>query len=104
VADDPVVLEPVSARNSLLTGKLTGNFGEVAIAFVVLDGACDQHEEIERAMINRIAQHCCQSLAKFKQPREIIITSSLPKIGNNKINHPALRELAMKSAVGSSAE
>src|SRR5262249_254759 len=28
VADDPVSCEPVSAPNSLLTGKLTGNFGE----------------------------------------------------------------------------
>jgi hypothetical protein len=26
VADDPVIVEPVSGVNSLLTGKLTGNF------------------------------------------------------------------------------
>jgi acyl-coenzyme A synthetase/AMP-(fatty) acid ligase len=71
-------------------------YGEVAIAFVVLEGASD--EKIARATIKRIAQHCRQSLAKFKQPRDIFITPSLPKIGNNKINRPALRELATKSA------
>jgi carnitine-CoA ligase len=73
-------------------------YGEVAIAFVVLEGASDPNEEIGRATIKRIAQHCGQSLAKFKQPRDIIITTSLPKIGNNKINRPALRELAKTSA------
>jgi crotonobetaine/carnitine-CoA ligase len=73
-------------------------YGEVAIAFVVLEGASDLDEEIGRATIARIVQHCGQSLAKFKQPRDIIITPSLPKIGNNKINRPALRALATKSA------
>jgi hypothetical protein len=28
LADDAVICEPVSAPNSLLTGKLTGNFAE----------------------------------------------------------------------------
>jgi carnitine-CoA ligase len=72
-------------------------YGEVAIAFVVLEGAGDADEESGRATLQRIVQHCGQSLAKFKQPRDVIITPSLPKIGNNKINRPALRELAMKS-------
>lgn len=72
-------------------------YGEVAIAFVVLEGAGDADEEGGRATLQRIVQHCGQSLAKFKQPRDVIITPSLPKIGNNKINRPALRELAMKS-------
>jgi carnitine-CoA ligase len=75
-------------------------YGEVAIAFVVLEGAGDADEESGRATLQRIVQHCGQSLAKFKQPRDVIITPSLPKIGNNKINRPALRELAMKSTGG----
>jgi crotonobetaine/carnitine-CoA ligase len=75
-------------------------YGEVAIAFVVLDGAGDADEESGRATLQRIVQHCGQSLAKFKQPRDVIITPSLPKIGNNKINRPALRELAMRSTGG----
>jgi carnitine-CoA ligase len=75
-------------------------YGEVAIAFVVLEGAGDADEESGRAALQRIVQHCGQSLAKFKQPRDVIITPSLPKIGNNKINRPALRELAMKSTGG----
>jgi acyl-coenzyme A synthetase/AMP-(fatty) acid ligase len=54
-----------------------------------------------RMTINRIVEHCGRTLAKFKQPRDIIITPSLPKIGNNKINRPALRELATKSAARS---
>jgi crotonobetaine/carnitine-CoA ligase len=69
-------------------------YGEVAVAFVVLEGANNPDEEARRASIERITQHCGRSLAKFKQPREIIMTPALPKIGNNKINRPALRELA----------
>jgi hypothetical protein len=41
LADDPVVIEPVSELNSLLTGKLTGNFVIFACArqFSQPDGA-----------------------------------------------------------------
>ncbi|MGA9034847.1 MAG: hypothetical protein WB505_04485, partial [Pseudolabrys sp.] len=44
MADDPVVVEPVSASPSLLTGKLTGNFVIFARArqFLRPDGASIQ--------------------------------------------------------------
>jgi hypothetical protein len=32
VADDPVAREPVSSRNSLLTGKLTGKFADSGLS------------------------------------------------------------------------
>jgi carnitine-CoA ligase len=80
-----------------VVGRPDAAYGEVAIAFVVLE-ASDPDGESGRATVQRIVQHCGQSLAKFKQPRDVIIAPSLPKIGNNKINRPALRELAMKSA------
>ncbi len=78
-------------------------YGEVAVAFVVLDRAGESDEAITRAAAERIAQHCGRSLAKFKQPRDIVIAPALPKIGNNKINRPALRELAKTTASASSA-
>ena len=79
-------------------------YGEVAVAFVVLDGTGDPDKEIARAAIERIMHHCGQSLAKFKQPRDIVITPTLPKIGNNKINRPALREHATTTAGVSGAK
>jgi crotonobetaine/carnitine-CoA ligase len=65
--------------------------GEVAVAFVVLtpDAATG-----ESAAIAQIEAHCRTALAKFKVPREIVVVPELPKIGNNKIHRPALRDLA----------
>ena len=65
-------------------------YGEVAVAFVVLQAG----SAADPAAPARIAEHCRCALAKFKQPREIIIKDALPKIGNNKVDRPALRELA----------
>jgi carnitine-CoA ligase len=79
-------------------------YGEVAVAFVVLEDAANMADaKTRKAAGARIARHCDRSLAKFKRPREIIITSALPKIGNNKINRPALRELVAKWEGESSA-
>ena len=73
-------------------------YGEVAIAFVVLQAGSTPDPASRSAAGARIAEHCRGSLAKFKQPREIIIRDALPKIGNNKVNRPALRELANHAA------
>jgi crotonobetaine/carnitine-CoA ligase len=75
-------------------------YGEVAIAFVVLEAAGATDQAGASVAVARIAQHCSGSLAKFKQPREIIIKDALPKIGNNKINRPVLRELAKDAGSG----
>jgi len=78
-----------------------GSYGEVAVAFVVLEPQSGEvGDKAAHAAAERIAEHCRRSLAKFKQPRDIIITPALPKIGNNKINRPALRELAAKPGAG----
>jgi crotonobetaine/carnitine-CoA ligase len=73
-------------------------YGEVAVAFVVLEQQIrNADEQTAHGAVARIAAYCDQSLAKFKRPRDIFITPALPKIGNNKINRPALRELVAKS-------
>ena len=74
-------------------------YGEVAIAFVVLQAG----SAADPAAPARIAEHCRGALAKFKQPREIIIKDALPKIGNNKVNRPALRELANNAVIAAAA-
>jgi crotonobetaine/carnitine-CoA ligase len=66
-------------------------FGEVAVAFVVLDeGVSERHP----ALVATLETHCQKSLAKFKVPRAIHVVPELPKIGNNKVNRVALREQA----------
>ncbi len=74
-------------REAAVVGRADKTYGEVAVAYVVLAGGN------ETAEIARLLDHCRANLAKFKVPREIVAVSELPKIGNNKINRPALREL-----------
>jgi long-chain acyl-CoA synthetase len=65
--------------------------GEVVAAFVVLtEDAAHKKAEITAA----ITEKCRQSLAKFKNPRAIMVVDELPKIGNNKIDRKILRDMA----------
>ena len=80
-----------------VVGRPDPIYGEVAIAFVVLEAGNAS------AAAARIAEHCRGALAKFKQPREIIIKDALPKIGNNKVNRPALRELVKDAIISAAA-
>jgi crotonobetaine/carnitine-CoA ligase len=69
-------------------------YGEVAVAFVVLkEDASDR----QAAVVAAIEARCRNSLAKFKVPRTITIVPELPKIGNNKVDRAALREVANSS-------
>ncbi len=63
-------------------------YGEVTVAFVVL------REDAAPDAVTAIDTYCKKSLAKFKVPRAINVVSELPKIGNNKVHRPALREMA----------
>jgi len=66
-------------------------YGEVAVAYVVLR---DDLSSQAAGVVAAIEAHCAKSLAKFKVPRAIHVVPELPKIGNNKIHRPALREMA----------
>jgi len=63
-------------------------YGEVTVAFVVLK------EDAVPNAVSAIEDHCKKSLAKFKVPRTITVVPELPKIGNNKVHRPALRDMA----------
>jgi acyl-coenzyme A synthetase/AMP-(fatty) acid ligase len=70
-------------------------YGEVTVAYVVLS----EEARAERdSIVAAIQQHCEKSLAKFKVPRAINVLPELPKIGNNKIHRPALRDMARADA------
>lgn len=76
-------------REVAVVGRPDKAYGEVTVAYVVL-----AEDALREAATAKLMEHCRASLAKFKVPREIFAVAELPKIGNNKINRPALRELA----------
>jgi crotonobetaine/carnitine-CoA ligase len=75
-------------------------YGEVTVAFVVLTGDASVQSA---SVVAAIQTHCNKSLAKFKVPRAINVVPELPKIGNNKIHRPALRDMARADTVAKSA-
>lgn len=73
-------------KETAVVAKPDPVYGEVAIAFVVLeDGA--QGDVAERVMA-----HCRASLAGFKVPREVIVTESIRSGTLGKVSKAALRQ------------
>jgi crotonobetaine/carnitine-CoA ligase len=87
---EAVLLSSACVREAAVVARPDATYGEVAVAFVVLAGDFAAQE----ANLAALMATCRANLAKFKVPREIIAVSDLPKIGNNKINRPVLRERA----------
>ncbi|MGZ5894758.1 MAG: class I adenylate-forming enzyme family protein [Xanthobacteraceae bacterium] len=78
-------------REAAAVSRPDKHYGEVVVAFVVL---ADDAQVRQNDIVAAIASACQSSLAKFKNPRDIRVVAELPKIGNNKVHRPALRELA----------
>jgi crotonobetaine/carnitine-CoA ligase len=88
---EAVVTAVPGVRETAVVSRPDPHYGETIVAFVVLaDDAARRKPEIVAA----VRAACQTSLAKFKNPRQIEVVAELPKIGNNKINRPALRDLA----------
>jgi acyl-CoA synthetase (AMP-forming)/AMP-acid ligase II len=74
----PAVLE------AAVVGQPDDVFGEQPVAFVALRNGFDVVPE-------DFIEHCRQSLARYKMPREVFIEQSLPKNALGKIAKPVLR-------------
>lgn len=68
-----------------VVGKPDDTYGQVPVAFVELKA------EVATEVHSAIVAACQASLAKFKQPREIVFVETLPRVGNGKISRAALR-------------
>jgi long-chain acyl-CoA synthetase len=74
----PAVLE------AAVVGQQDDVFGEQPVAFVALRNGFD-------AVPEDFIEHCRQSLARYKMPREVFIEQTLPKNALGKIAKPVLR-------------
>lgn len=77
-------------KDAAVVGRNDDTWGEVPIAFVELEDA-GADRDAARA---RILEHCHKTLAKFKQPREVVILDELPRIGFGKLAKVKIREMA----------
>ncbi len=75
----PAVLE------AAVVGQPDPVFGEQPVAFVTL-------RQDESVKSDDLIEHCRQSLARYKVPREVYVEQTLPKNALGKIAKPVLRE------------
>jgi long-chain acyl-CoA synthetase len=80
---EEVLLKHPAVREVSVVGRPDPEWGEVAVAFVVADGATP--EELERV--------CHEHIARFKRPKEYRFIEALPKNNYGKVLKSALREL-----------
>jgi len=78
-----------------VVGKPDAVFGEQPVAFVALR----QDESIKS---DDLIEHCRQSLARYKVPREVYVEQTLPKNALGKIAKPVLRERLRDAGVPTS--
>lgn len=84
--EEALVAHP-AVREASVVGRRDAEWGEVAVAFVVLDAGAGgaTAEELDR--------HCLDRIARFKRPREYRFVDALPRNDYGKVLKTALREL-----------
>ena len=77
-------------KESAVVGAPHADFGEIAIAAIVLDDSkLEHHISIEKDVIT----HCKIHLAKFKVPKRVEILDTLPRNAMGKVQKNILREI-----------
>jgi len=84
------VLAVAGVKETAVVAKPDRVYGEVAIAFVVLE------DDAPAGIADRVIAHCNATLAKFKVPREVIVTASIRTGTLGKISKAELRKRLKK--------
>jgi crotonobetaine/carnitine-CoA ligase len=85
------VLAVAGVKETAVVARPDPVYGEVAVAFVVLK------DDAPTDTAQRIEAHCKASLAKFKVPREVIVTESIRTGTLGKISKAELRQRLVKA-------
>ncbi len=82
---ESVVRRVPGVRDVAVVAAQDETYGQVPVAFVEADADRDLEADILKS--------CRASLAKFKIPRQVVILSELPRVGNAKISKARLRQM-----------
>lgn len=73
-----------SIREAAIIGRADAKWGEVPVAVIVLDGADD-------LTLDDLKPYLDENLARFKQPKDLVIVDELPRNAGGKVVKPTLR-------------
>jgi acyl-CoA synthetase (AMP-forming)/AMP-acid ligase II len=92
--EEVLLIHPSVAQVSVV-GKPDPEWGEVVVAFVVLEPECPEND----ATLDR---HCIENIARFKRPKQYVYVGDLPKNAYGKVLKTELRALLEKEPASQS--
>ncbi|MBT9495698.1 MAG: AMP-binding protein [Zoogloea sp.] len=84
---EEVLLTHPAVRESAVIGRKDADWGEVVVAFVVLE------EGTEGVGPEDLDRHCLERIARFKRPKDYRFVASLPKNNYGKVLKTSLRQM-----------
>jgi acetyl-CoA synthetase/medium-chain acyl-CoA synthetase len=87
---ESALLEHAAVLDVAVVGKPDAIRGQIVKAFVVLRVGIDASDALQ----HQLQEHCKQTVAPYKYPREIEFVSALPKTTSGKTRHVELRQRA----------
>jgi long-chain acyl-CoA synthetase len=93
---EDVIAEVPGVAQVAVVGLPDEETGETVVAFVVPD----TEDSDEEALRESVEAHCRTRLARFKQPRRIVVVQGLPQSATGKVAKGRLRALARSETLG----
>lgn len=96
---EDIIAEVPGVAQVAVVGLPDEETGEAVVAFVVAEQP-EASDVDESVLVESVEAHCRTRLARFKQPRRVIVVSGLPHSANGKIAKGRLRSLARSETLG----
>jgi long-chain acyl-CoA synthetase len=93
---EDVIAEVPGVTQVAVVGLPDERTGEAVVAFVVPEDT----EAEESAIVDMVGTHCRTRLARFKQPKRIVVVQGLPHSATGKVAKGRLRALARSETLG----
>jgi long-chain acyl-CoA synthetase len=93
---EDVIAEVPGVTQVAVVGLPDEETGEAVVAFVVPEDAATE----ESTIVESVEAHCRTRLARFKQPKRIVVVQGLPHSATGKVAKGRLRALARSETLG----
>jgi acetyl-CoA synthetase len=89
-----------SVAEAAVVGAHDETTGQAIVAFVTVKGAENAEGEAGEVLVRRLRDHVAREIGPIAKPRQIMLTSELPKTRSGKIMRRLLRDVADDRPLG----